>query len=55
MKTAIVICNGLAAILSLLSAISQYAEGRFVNATLSAIAAYFFFGAFLIWANNKNQ
>jgi len=55
MKTAIVVCNGLAAIFSLYAAILHYAEGRFVNATLSAIAAYFFFGAFLIWANNKNR
>ena len=54
MKTAIVVCNMLAAIFSLLSAIFQHAEGNNITATIAFFTAFLFFATALIWANNKN-
>jgi len=54
MKMAIAVCNGFAAILSLLSAIFQHAEGNNVTATVALFTAFLFFATALIWANNKN-
>ena len=54
MKTAIVVCNMLAAIFSLLSAIFQHAEGNNITATIAFFTSFLFFATALIWTNNKN-